>query len=98
MEAAEPSGEGDEDPAVEAAEPSGEDLTSTSVETPSLNCVEKTDTEKPLGEGDEDPCDDGSGSNDESLEHESELRRGSEEQLVRQEYHVQQPAKQEAVP
>ena len=74
------------------------DLKSASVETPSLNCVEKTETEKPSGEGDEDPCDDGSDSNDESLEPESELWRGSEEQPARQEDFLQQPAKQEAVP
>ena len=35
-------------------------------------------------EGDKDPCDDGSDSNDESLEPESELWRGSVEQPVRQ--------------
>uniref|UniRef100_A0A7S2ARJ6 Uncharacterized protein n=1 Tax=Octactis speculum TaxID=3111310 RepID=A0A7S2ARJ6_9STRA len=82
---------------VEAVEPSGEDLTSTSVENPSLNCgMEKTETEKPSGEG-ADFCD-GSDSNDESLEPENELRRGSEEQPVRQGGFVQQPAKQEAVP
>ena len=73
-------------------------MTSTSVETPSLNCVETTETEKPSGEGDDDPCDDGSDSNDESLEPENELWRGSEEQPVRQGVFVQQPAKQEAVP
>jgi len=81
---------------VEAVEPSGEDLTSTSVETLSLNRgMEKTETEKPSGEG-ADFCD-GSDSNDESLEPENELRRGSEEQPVRQGGFVQQPAK-EAVP
>ena len=82
---------------VEAVEPSGEDLTSTSVETPSLNRgMEKTETEKPSGEG-ADFCD-GSDSNDESLEPESELWRGSEEQPVRQEDFLQQVAKQEAAP
>ena len=82
---------------VEAVEPSGEDLTSTSVETPSLNRgMEKTETEKPSGEG-ADFCD-GSDSNDESLEPENELWRGSEEQPERQGDFVQQPAKQEAVP
>jgi len=49
------------------------DLKSASVEPPSLNCVEKTETEKPSREGDADPCDDGSDSNDDSLEPESEL-------------------------
>mmetsp|Transcript_1429 Transcript_1429/g.1771 ORF Transcript_1429/g.1771 Transcript_1429/m.1771 type:complete len:96 (+) Transcript_1429:121-408(+) len=58
--------------------------------------MEKTETEKPSGEG-ADFCD-GSDSNDESLEPENELRRGSEEQPVRQGGFVQQPAKQEAVP
>ena len=67
---------------MEAVEPSGEDLTSTSVETPSLNRgMEKTETEKPSGEG-ADFCD-GSDSNDESLEPENKLWRGSEEQPVR---------------
>ena len=58
--------------------------------------MEKTETEKPSGEG-ADFCD-GSDSNDESLEPENELWRGSEEQPVRQGGFVQQPAKQEAVP
>ena len=84
--------------AVEAAEPSGEGLNSTSVENPSLNCnMGKTETGKSSGEGDEDHCAD-LDSNDEGLEPESELWRGSEEQPVRQEGFVQQPAKQEAVP
>ena len=47
--------------------------------------MENTETEKPLEEGDEDPCDDGSDSNDEGVEPESELWRGSEEQPVGQE-------------
>ena len=103
VEAVEPSGEGDErlcgdvKSCLVKASLSG-DLKSASVETPSLNCVEKMETEKPSGEGHEDPCDDGSDSNDESLEPESELWRGSEEQPARQEDFVQQRAKQEAVP
>ena len=79
VEAVESSGEGDEGPcddvkscAVKAS--LSVDLTSASVETPSLNCcMEKTETKKPLGEGDEDQYDDGSNSNDERLESESEL-------------------------
>ena len=95
VEAVEPSGEGltctSVETQVEAVEPSGEDLTSTSVETPSLNRgMEKTETEKPSGEG-ADFCD-GSNSNDESLEPENELWRGSEEKPVRQGDFVQQPA------
>ena len=74
------------------------DLKSASVEPPSLNCAEKTETEKRSGEGDAVPCDDGSDSNDESLEPESELWRGSEEEPVRQEDFVQQPVKQETAP
>ena len=79
---------------VEAVEPSGEDLTSASVETPSLDRgMEKTETEKPSGEDAENFCD-GSDSNDESLEHESELWRGSVEQPVRQD--LQQLAERSA--
>jgi len=105
-ETVEPSGEGDErlcddveslKSCLVKANLSAE-LKSLSVETPSLNCVEKTETEKLSEEGHEDPCDDGSGYNDESLETESELWRGSEEQPVRQEDFVQQLAKQEAAP
>ena len=82
---------------MEAAEPSEEDLTSTSVENPSLNRgMEKTETEKLSGEVD--LCDDGSDSNDESLEPESELWRGSEEKPVRQKDFLQQLSKQEAAP
>jgi len=100
MEEVEPSGEDltctSVETQVEAVEPSGEDLTSASVETPSLNRgMEKTETEKPSGEDAEDFCD-GSDSNDESLEPESELWRGSEEQPLRQEDFVQQLAERSA--
>ena len=61
----------------------GFEICIASVEILSLNCVDKTETENPSGEGHEDPCDDISDSNDESLEPESELWRGSEEQPVR---------------
>ena len=94
----EPSGEGDErlcddvKSCLVKASLSG-DLKSASVETPSLNCVEKTETEKPSGEDAEDFCD-GSDSNDESLEPESELWRGSVEQRVRQD--LQQLAERSA--
>ena len=56
------------------------------------------DTEICVEEGDEDSRDDGSDSNDEGLESESELWRGSEEQPVGQGGFVQQPAMQETVP